>query len=150
MVQVFGRSAGGGDAGNSGKGRRGDHVGHVVQRQGPRTLRFRFVEVPLRGNFPGIGRYQPHSATDVLSNDFGDCKDKHTLFAALLAAENIKAMPVLINSSAKIDPDVPSPAQFDHVITALPQGNGYQFLDTTPEVAPYGLRWAACATSKAC
>ena len=98
------------------------------------SLKFRCVGISL-----GIGRYQPHSATDVLSNDFGDCKDKHTLFAALLAAENIKAVPVLINSSAKIYLDVPSPGQFDHVITALPQGNGYQFLDTTPEVAPYGL-----------
>jgi tetratricopeptide (TPR) repeat protein len=98
------------------------------------SLKFRYVGISL-----GIGRYQPHSAADVLSNDFGDCKDKHTLFAALLAAENIRAVPVLINSSAKIDPDVPSPAQFDHVITAVPQGNAYQFLDTTPEVAPYGL-----------
>ena len=42
----------------------------------------------------GIGRYQPHSAADVLGDDFGDCKDKHTLFAALLAAENITAVPV--------------------------------------------------------
>jgi transglutaminase-like putative cysteine protease len=98
------------------------------------SLKFRYVGISL-----GIGRYQPHSATDVLNADFGDCKDKHTLFAALLAAENIKAVPVLMNSSAKIDPDVPSPGQFDHVITALPQGDGYQFLDTTPEVAPYGL-----------
>jgi tetratricopeptide (TPR) repeat protein len=98
------------------------------------STKFRYVGISL-----GIGRYQPHSAADVLSNDFGDCKDKHTLFAALLAAENIKAMPVLINSSAKMDPDVPSPSQFDHVITALRLENGYQFLDATPEVAPYGL-----------
>ena len=68
------------------------------------STKFRYVGISL-----GIGRYQPHAAADVLSNDFGDCKDKHTLFTALLAAENIKAVPVLINSSAKIDPDVPSP-----------------------------------------
>ena len=62
------------------------------------------------------------------------------MFTSLLAAENIKAVPVLINSGAKIDPDVPSPGQFDHVITALPQPDkSYLFLDTTPEVAPYGL-----------
>jgi hypothetical protein len=87
----------------------------------------------------GIGRYQPHSAADVLSNDYGHCKDKHTLFAALLAAVGIKAFPALINSTEKIDTDVPSPGQFDHVITALPQESGFLFLDTTPEVAPYGL-----------
>jgi tetratricopeptide (TPR) repeat protein/transglutaminase-like putative cysteine protease len=98
------------------------------------STKFRYIGISL-----GIGRYQPHAAADVLSNDYGDCKDKHTLFAALLAAENIKAFPVLINSTQKIDPDVPSPSQFDHVITAVPQPDGYLFLDTTPEVAPFGF-----------
>ncbi len=34
---------------------------------------------------------------------------------------------------------LPSPSLFDHVITAVPKGDGFLFLDTTPEVAPYGL-----------
>ena len=96
------------------------------------STKFRYIGLSL-----GIGRYQPHAAADVLSNDYGDCKDKHTLLAAMLAAENIKAFPVLISRAAKIDPDVPSPGQFDHVITALPQGDGFVFLDTTTEVGPY-------------
>lgn len=97
------------------------------------SQKFRYIGIAL-----GIGRYQPHAAADVLTNDYGDCKDKHTLFAALLAAEHIKAFPALINSSHKIDPDFPSPDQFDHVITAIPQDKGFLFLDTTPEVAPFG------------
>jgi tetratricopeptide (TPR) repeat protein/transglutaminase-like putative cysteine protease len=97
------------------------------------STRFRYIGISL-----GIGRYQPHAAEDVLSNDYGDCKDKHTLFAALLAAENIKAYPALISTASKIDIEVPSPAQFDHMITAVPEGNGFLFLDTTPEVAPFG------------
>lgn len=97
------------------------------------ATKYRYIGIGL-----GIGRYQPHAAADVLSNDYGDCKDKHTLLAALLAAEGIKAFPALVNSSAKIDSDVPSPLQFDHVITAIPQGKGYLFLDTTPEVGPFG------------
>jgi tetratricopeptide (TPR) repeat protein/transglutaminase-like putative cysteine protease len=97
------------------------------------STRFRYIGISL-----GIGRYQPHAAEDVLSNDYGDCKDKHTLFAALLAAENIKAYPALISSASKIDSEVPSPAQFDHMITAVPKDNGFLFLDTTPEVAPFG------------
>src|ERR1700689_4135009 len=84
------------------------------------STKFRYIGISL-----GIGRYQPHAAEDVLSNDYGDCKDKHTLFAALLAAENIKAYPALISSTMKIDPEVPSPLQFDHVITAIPKGNGF-------------------------
>jgi len=96
----------------------------------------RYVSISL-----GIGRYQPHSASDVLQNGYGDCKDKHTLFSAMLRAEGIQSYPVLIDSARKIDEDVPSPAQFDHVITAarLSAGPGLTWLDTTPEVTPFGL-----------
>jgi tetratricopeptide (TPR) repeat protein/transglutaminase-like putative cysteine protease len=87
----------------------------------------------------GIGRYQPHAASDVLQNGYGDCKDKHTLLSAMLRAEGIQSYPVLIHSSRKLDADVPSPAQFDHVITAARLGPGLTWLDTTTEVAPYGL-----------
>jgi transglutaminase-like putative cysteine protease/tetratricopeptide (TPR) repeat protein len=96
----------------------------------------RYVSISL-----GIGRYQPHPASDVLQNGYGDCKDKHTLFSALLRAEGIQSYPVLIDSTRQLDPDVPSPAQFDHVITAARLGTGTEltWLDTTPEVTPFGL-----------
>src|SRR6202453_239163 len=96
----------------------------------------RYVSISL-----GIGRYQPHSAADVLQNGYGDCKDKHTLFSAMLRAEGIQSYPVLIDSSRQLDADIPSPAQFDHVITAARLGTGTDitWLDTTPEVTPFGL-----------
>ena len=89
----------------------------------------------------GIGRYQPHSASDVLTNSYGDCKDKHTLLSALLKAEGIQSYPVLIHHARKLDVDVPSPAQFDHVITAakLGPGTNLTWLDATTEVAPFGM-----------
>ena len=95
---------------------------------------FRYVSLSL-----GVGRYQPHSASDVLHNQYGDCKDKHTLLASLLEAEGLHANSVLINSSRKLDPDVPSPSQFDHVITMLPMGSQEVWMDTTSEVAPFRL-----------
>src|ERR1700680_4051670 len=95
---------------------------------------FRYVSLSL-----GLGRYQPHAASDVLHDQYGDCKDKHTLLASLLEAEGLHASSVLINSSRKLDPDVPSPSQFDHVITLLPLGNQEIWMDTTSEVAPF--RW---------
>ncbi len=97
---------------------------------------FRYVSLSL-----GVGRYQPHAAGDVLHNQYGDCKDKHTLLASLLAAEGMHASSVLINSSRKLDPDVPSPSQFDHVITMLPMPspNNEVWMDTTSEVAPFRL-----------
>ncbi len=95
---------------------------------------FRYVSLSL-----GVGRYQPHAATDVLHDQYGDCKDKHTLLASLLEAEGLHADSVLINSSRKLDPDVPSPSQFDHVITMLPMGKEEVWMDTTSEVAPFRL-----------
>jgi tetratricopeptide (TPR) repeat protein len=97
------------------------------------STKVRYIGVAL-----GIGRYQPHSAVDVLSNGYGDCKDKHTLLAALLAAEKIKSYPALINSSRKTGQDVPTPSHFDHMVTVVPQGKTLLWLDTTPEVGPFG------------
>jgi tetratricopeptide (TPR) repeat protein len=98
------------------------------------SSRFRYIGIDL-----GLSRYTPHSAAEVLVNRYGDCKDKHALFAALLQAVNITAHPVLISSNYRIDPSFPSPSLFDHVITAIAQGQSFVFLDTTPEVAPFGL-----------
>ncbi|MGB6630752.1 MAG: DUF3857 domain-containing protein [Terriglobales bacterium] len=101
------------------------------------STQYRYIGIAF-----GIGRYQPHAADDVLTNSYGDCKDKHTLLASLLQASGITLYPALISSSFKIDPDVPSPAQFDHIIGYLPQSNnkekGAIWLDTTIEVAPLG------------
>jgi tetratricopeptide (TPR) repeat protein len=98
------------------------------------AINFRYVSLSL-----GLGRYQPHAAGDVLHNQYGDCKDKHTLLSSLLEAEGMHASSVLINSSRKLDPDVPSPSQFDHVITLLPMGKEEIWMDTTSEVAPFRL-----------
>ena len=95
---------------------------------------FRYVSLSL-----GLARYQPHPASDVMHNQYGDCKDKHTLLASLLEAEGLHASSVLINSSRKLDPDIPSPSQFDHVITMLPLGKEEVWMDTTTEVAPFRL-----------
>jgi tetratricopeptide (TPR) repeat protein/transglutaminase-like putative cysteine protease len=98
------------------------------------AINFRYVSLSL-----GVGRYQPHASGDVLHNQYGDCKDKHTLLASLLEAEGLHASSVLINSSRKLDPDVPSPSQFDHVITMLPMPHEEVWMDTTSEVAPFRL-----------
>jgi tetratricopeptide (TPR) repeat protein/transglutaminase-like putative cysteine protease len=97
----------------------------------------------------GIGRYQPHSASEVLANQYGDCKDKHTLLASLLAAVGVKSYPVLINTFHDLDVELPSPAQFDHVITAIPQSAGYIWLDTTAEIAPFGYLIGALRNKQA-
>jgi tetratricopeptide (TPR) repeat protein len=97
------------------------------------SLQYRYIGIAF-----GIGRYQPHAADDILTNNYGDCKDKQTLLASLLQASGIALHPALISSTWQLDPDIPSPAQFDHVIGYLQQGKTTIWLDTTPEVAPVG------------
>lgn len=108
------------------------------------STKYRYIGIGL-----GIGRYQPHSASEVLTNDYGDCKDKHTLLTALLASVGITAEPALVRVSGKIDPEVPSPAQFDHVVTVIPQGSSYLWLDATEEVGPEGYLIPALRDSEA-
>src|SRR5260221_3345116 len=95
---------------------------------------FRYISLSF-----GVGRFQPHAAADVLHNEYGDCKDKHTLLASLLQASGYNASSVLINSGRKVDPDIPSPSQFDHVFTMVPLGKEEVFMDSTAEVAPFRL-----------
>jgi tetratricopeptide (TPR) repeat protein len=108
------------------------------------STEFRYMGVAF-----GIGRYQPHAAAEVLANQYGDCKDKHTLLASLLAAAGIPAYPALINSAFAVDADVPSPKQFDHVITAVPRGKEILWLDATPAVAPLGYLQTSLRDKKA-
>ncbi|HEV8384746.1 MAG TPA: DUF3857 domain-containing protein [Candidatus Acidoferrales bacterium] len=116
---------------------------------------FRYVSLSF-----GVGRYQPHPAGEVLGNQYGDCKDKHTLLASLLEAAGMRGEAVLIASQRKIDEDVPSPAQFDHVITVAklsPVGDQSSatkepsavWMDSTTEVAPFRLLSANLRGKKA-
>jgi tetratricopeptide (TPR) repeat protein len=95
---------------------------------------FRYVSLSL-----GLARYQPQAAGDVLHNQYGDCKDKNTLLAALLEAEGLHSSTVLIHTLRKLDPEVPSPSQFNHAITMLTLGKEEIWMDTTTEVAPFRL-----------
>lgn len=85
----------------------------------------------------GVGHYQPHTAEEVMVDQYGDCKDKDTLLEALLRAKGFTAAPALIGVNIAPVPDLPSPALFNHVITTVDLPGGRVWLDTTSEVAPY-------------
>jgi hypothetical protein len=92
----------------------------------------RYVAVTL-----GSGGYVPHSADEVLANEYGDCKDHVVLFEALLSAAGIDSVPALINvDSSYTLPKVGSFA-FNHVITYLPSLDLY--VDSTAKFAPFGI-----------
>ncbi len=96
------------------------------------ATKFRYISISF-----GEGRYQPHSAGEVMANLYGDCKDKHTLLTALMKAAGVDVSTVLIGDGLPFNADVPSPAQFNHVIAVIP-GTKEVWLDTTTEVAPFG------------
>jgi hypothetical protein len=95
---------------------------------------FRYVSLSL-----GIGGYQPRTPAEVFQTQYGDCKDKATLFIALANRIGAKAYPVLLASSGGVDRRLPSIHQFDHMIAAVerPEG-GYTYLDLTADLIPYG------------
>ena len=96
----------------------------------------RYVSLSL-----GIGGYQPRQPAAVLDTKYGDCKDKATLFIALARRMGVTAYPLLLSSSGDADSTLPSINQFDHMIAAIvrPGKPGYQFLDLTAELVPFGL-----------
>jgi hypothetical protein len=67
------------------------------------------------------GGYTPHGAGQVLSRNYGDCKDKAALMKALLKAAGIDAHMVGVYSGDRmhVRPEWPSPLQFNHAIVAI-------------------------------
>jgi hypothetical protein len=86
----------------------------------------------------GAGGFTPHTASDVLTTRYGDCKDHVMLLQALLAAKEIPSNPALIAAGgAYVLPDVPSAFYFNHLITYVPEFR--TFLDSTARYAPFGV-----------
>ncbi len=99
------------------------------------SQKIRYVNLPL-----GLDGYQPHTPAEVLANQYGDSKDKHVLLAAMLEAIGVHADAALIPIARKPDPLAPSPSQFDHVITTIPQSAASAesvWLDASSGVAPF-------------
>jgi hypothetical protein len=97
----------------------------------------RYVAVYL-----ALGRVVPNDAASVLSNKFGDCKDKATLMSALLAAKGIASEAVLINlGGAYTLTEPPTMVALNHVILYLPEFDTYD--DSTQNFAAFGVLTAA-------
>jgi tetratricopeptide (TPR) repeat protein len=96
------------------------------------SQKIRYVNLPF-----GPGPFQPEPAGDILKNQYGDSQDKDALLAAMLAAVGMRADAVLIPSARKLDVGLPSPAQFDRVITGVSDGETLIWLDATSDVAPF-------------
>ncbi len=69
----------------------------------------------------GIGGFQPRPAQQVARDLYGDCKDKGTLFRALLAVRGHPSYPILIHATrpATVSDDVPHPGAFNHFVVGV-------------------------------
>jgi len=100
-----------------------------------------------------IGREQwlPHEAQSVLTNRYGDCKDKVTLLRSMLKIIGVPSSIVLVNPKAYVSRDLPTPFQFNHAIIAIPAAvfdslggiraairGQWMFFDPTSEANPFG------------
>lgn len=115
-----------------------------VQRQ------VRYVAISI-----GVGGYVPHAAPEVMTNRYGDCKDKATLLSALLQEVGVESYYVLVNvERGAVSPSFPV-WSFNHVILAIrlpvdaearqdfavvnhPQLGRLLFFDPTSSLTPLG------------
>jgi len=120
-------------------------IGYFVQHD------IRYVAIEL-----GIGGFQPHSATDVYSHHYGDCKDKATLVRSMLREIGIDSYHVVINDErGSVTGEMPAHNGFNHVITAIKLPDGLTdpsliatmqhpklgrilFFDPTNDLIPFG------------
>jgi hypothetical protein len=111
----------------------------------------RYVAIEL-----GIGGWQPHSAPDVFSHKYGDCKDKATLMRTMLRQIGVDSYQVSINTArGAITRDTPAHNGFNHVVLAIqlpdevkdksliavmqhPKLGRILFFDPTNDVTPFG------------
>ncbi len=101
---------------------------------------FQYMQDNIRyiGAHVGRGGYQPHHASEVVTNAYGDCKDQSALIVALLTEANIKAYPVMINThpGARFNDNLAS-LNFDHMITYVETEQQTYWLDTSGETGAF-------------
>jgi hypothetical protein len=69
----------------------------------------------------GVGGYKPHTASDVFTHRYGDCKDKATVLSAMLAQIGVKSYYIIVNATrGVVTKETPAnPGAFNHMILAI-------------------------------
>jgi hypothetical protein len=104
----------------------------------------RYVAIEL-----GIGGYQPHRASEILRNRYGDCKDKVCLLLALLGAMGVEGEPALVRTAedGMLDTSLVDLGQFDHMIARVKLGDRTVWVDPTATSCASGeLPWVDQST----
>jgi len=85
----------------------------ALARFAQRDVRYAAIEI-------GIGGHQPHPASQVFSNRYGDCKDKANLLGTMLAQIGVTSYYFLIHTDRGIYSEkTPPTIGFNHAILAI-------------------------------
>ncbi|GAF67414.1 unnamed protein product, partial [marine sediment metagenome] len=87
----------------------------------------------------GEAGFEPHYATEIFKNKYGDCKDQVMLLISMLRYAGISAYPVLIGTKGSylLDEEF-STLIFNHAICLAKVGEELLFLDPTAETTSFG------------
>lgn len=78
-----------------------------------RDVRYVAIEI-------GIGGFQPHAASEIYANRYGDCKDKATVLSTMLREIGVESYYVLANTErGSVEKDFASLTAFNHAILAI-------------------------------
>ncbi len=87
----------------------------------------------------GEAGFEPHYATEIFKNKYGDCKDQTMLLISMLKFAGISAYPVLIGTRGIYPLDEGFPTLlFNHAICLTKIGKELIFLDPTGETTSFG------------
>jgi tetratricopeptide (TPR) repeat protein len=86
----------------------------------------------------GEAGYEPHFASDIFKNKYGDCKDQAILLVTMLKEAGIESWPVLIATREyyNLNKDFPS-MLFNHCIAAVSLKDRTVFLDPTAQTCSF-------------
>ncbi|MFQ5680977.1 MAG: DUF3857 domain-containing protein [Candidatus Omnitrophota bacterium] len=96
--------------------------------------RIRYVAIEY-----GRAGYEPHRASEVFLNKYGDCKDQAMLLITMLRYAGLRAYPVLIGTrgSVALSEDFPA-SYFNHAIAAVDIDGEIVFIDPTADTVSFG------------
>jgi len=87
----------------------------------------------------GKAGYEPHNASDIFKNKYGDCKDQAILLITMLREGGFTAWPVLIATKEYYNLNEYFPeVLFNHCIAAVSLKDKIVFLDPTAETCSFG------------
>lgn len=104
-----------------------------IEKQVTALVDFSQNQIRYSGNENGIYGHKPHLPNEVLTNRYGDCKDKSFLLHELLKQINVASYPTLLNTSLgkTLKQENPSTGVFDHCILAIDFRDTLYYIDPT-------------------